>query len=148
MITPQERFATPVSGPPYRVSAKLAAGTTIASLAIYGLRVIDKVLAMPWTMALLVGAAFLGVLVTSYYIFKGRTTIDARGIRQEWIVTKDYEWSRISKARHLRLPFTSRLMLRAGVGPIKAIQGGTPELDAAFREIAAYYKSQQPRWGK
>ena len=29
MIPPQERFVTPVSGPSYRVSAKLAAGTTI-----------------------------------------------------------------------------------------------------------------------
>ena len=148
MIPPQERFVTPVSGSSYRLSAKLAAGTTIASLVIYGLRVIDKILAMPWSMALLVGAAFVGVLATSWYIFKGRTTIDERGVRQQWIVMKDYDWSRISKARYLRLPFTSRLMLRAGFGPIKAIQGGTPELDAAFREIAAYYKSQQPKWGR
>ncbi len=146
MIPPQQRFATPVSGASYRLSAKVAAGTTIASLVVYGVRVIDKIVAMPWTMSLLVGAAFLGVLATSWYIFKGRTTIDERGIRQEWIVIKDYDWARISKARHLRLPFTSRLMLRAGFGPIKAIQGGTPELDAAFREIAAYYKSIQPKW--
>ena len=148
MIPPQERFATPVSGPAYRLSAKLVAGAMSAVLVIYGLRVIDKILAMPWAMAVLIGTAFVGVLSTTWYVFKGRTTIDARGVRQEWIVLKDYDWSRISKARYLRLPFTSRLMLRTGFGPIKAIQGGTPELDAAFREIAAYYKSQQPKWGR
>lgn len=148
LLRPEERFATPVTGAAYRTSAKIAAGTTIASLALYGLRVIDRILAMPWTMSTLIAAAFVGVVVTSWYIFAGRTTVDAHGIRQDWIVPKSYEWSRISKARYLRLPFTSRLMLRAGFGPIKAIQGGTPELDAAFREIAAWYQSQQPKWPK
>ena len=42
-------------------------------------------------------------------------------------------------ARRLRVPFTSRLLVRMGAGPIKAIHSGNAELDAAFTDITAIY---------
>lgn len=139
-----ERFATPVTGPAYRASAKIAAVTTVLSLFAYGARVIDRISELPWTMWMLLAVAMLGVVVTTWYILTGHTTVDARGVRQQWLAPKDYTWSQIIRARHIRLPFTSRLMIRIGAGPMKAIQSGTPELDAAFKAIAAHYKTRPP----
>ncbi len=142
MTPPQERFRTPVTGPAYRWSAKVTSVLTVLSLVVYGIKTSEHMVGMAWSMWVLLAAAFGGVVVTTWYILTGHTTVDAQGVHQDWMASKSYRWDQIKRARHVRLPFTSRLMLSTGFGPAKAIQSGTPELDAAFREIAAYYRAR------
>ena len=142
MTPPQERFRTPVTGPAYRWSAKVTSVLTVLSLVVYGIKTAEHMVGMAWGMGGLLAAAFGGVGGTTWYILTGHTTVDAQGVHQDWMASKSYRWDQIKRARHVRLPFTSRLMLSTGFGPAKAIQSGTPELDAAFREIAAYYRAR------
>lgn len=141
MISPEKRFATPVRGPSYRVSAKAGAVGAVIMLVAYALRASDQLMQLPSSMLLMMATAFLGVVVTTWFIITGTTTIDAQGVRQHWITEKKYNWTEIKWAKHMRLPFTSRLMISTGSRPLKVIQSGTPELDAAFKEIVAYYRA-------
>jgi len=69
----------------------------------------------------------------------GNTTVDAEGIRQDWLFEKNYPWSQVLHPQYRFGAVTSRLLLRMGAGPIKAIHSGNPELDEAFAEVAAIY---------
>lgn len=142
MTPPEDRFRTPVTGPAYRRSAKVTAVLAVLSLVVYGAKTADRMVGMPWSMWVLLAVAFGGMVVTTWYILTGHTTVDSQGVRQDWMAQKHYRWDQIKRARHVRLPFTSRLMLWTGFGPAKSIQSGTPQLDAAFKEIAAYYRAK------
>jgi hypothetical protein len=137
---PERMFAQPVSGPAYRTSAKWMIGSTVLSLFTYGAQVLAARDDVPWQMLVLLAASAGVVLLSTWYMLTGRTTIDAEGIRQDWIFAKAWRWHEIVHAKHLRLPFTSRLVISTGTGPLKAIHGGCRELDDAFRTIAAAYR--------
>lgn len=141
MMTPAERFETPVRGPAYRTSAKAGAVGAVIMLIAYALRASDQLMQLPSSMLLMMATAFLGVVVTTWFIITGTTTIDAQGVHQHWITEKRYRWTEIQWTKHVRLPFTSRLMISTGSRPLKVIQSGTPELDEAFKEIVAYYRA-------
>jgi len=135
--TPQERFVTPVSGDTYRKPVKIMAvllTLVMFAAVIAGLGSAESVDGAAWL--LLIGGG-LGMGFGCYHIVRGKTTIDAHGIRQDWIFPKVYPWDEIYKAKLLRLPFGTRLMLTTPRPPFKAIHGGTRELEAAFEEIAA-----------
>ncbi len=136
-----ERFASPVTGPAYRRPAKIIAVVTVIALAVWGVRISEQLGELNWAIWVLLATAFGGIVATTWYIVTGQTTVDSRGVRQQWLVEQDYRWDQIVRARHVRLPFSSRLMISTGFGPHRAIQSGTPELDAAFREIAAHYRA-------
>lgn len=136
-----ERFASPVTGPAYRRPARVVAVATVLALVVWGVKISDQLAELNWAMWVMLIAAFGGVVVTTWYIVTGQTTVDARGIRQQWLVEKSYRWDEIARARHVRLPFSSRLMITTGFGPSRAIQSGSAELDEAFREIAAHYRA-------
>ena len=133
------RFAQPVRGPSYRPSAKWMVVSTLVTLAAYGAQVMSRVGTPAWPVLVLIGAGAFVLLSTTWYILNGNTTVDAEGIRQDWLFEKNYPWSQVLHARRLRVPFTSRLLLRMGAGPIKAIHSGNRELDEAFAEVAAIY---------
>ena len=139
-----QRFATPVIGPSFRVAAKVTVVGTLAGVAVLVARTADQWSGIRWPMAILLATVFLGMVVTSWYILTGRTTIDSQGIHQDWMATKHYSWEEIVRARRIRLVVTSRLMISTGRGPMKAIHSGSPELDEAFAEIAAYYRGMPP----
>jgi hypothetical protein len=141
----RSRFAVPVRGPSYRASARWMIVSTLISLTAYGAHVLGSSGDVAWPILGLMAAAGVVVLVSGWYIVTGKTTVDARGVRQEWMFEKDYPWSQVLHARHLRLPFTSRLLLRAGFGPFKAIHGGCSELDTAFADVAAIYARRTRR---
>jgi hypothetical protein len=133
------RFAQPVRGPSYRPAAKWMVVSTLVTLAAYGAQVMSRVGSPSWTILVLIGAGAFVLLSTTWYILNGNTTIDADGVRQDWLFEKNYPWSQVMHARRLRVPFTSRLLVRMGAGPIKAIHSGNAELDAAFTDITAIY---------
>jgi hypothetical protein len=136
----EKRFATPVSGPSYRVAAKVTVLATIVGIAVVAARTADQLTGMTWPMMVLLATVFLGMVVTGWYVLTGRTTIDAQGIHQDWMAPKHYTWDQIARARRIRLLVTSRLLISTGNGPMKSIHGGSPELDAAFADIVAYYR--------
>lgn len=142
---PEHQFDQPVSGPAYRPFTKLVTINVVIGLFAYGTYVLsrrdDIAVALWW----LVAMAALVVLVSGWYIVTGKTTIDAKGIRQDWMFTKSYRWHEISRARFIRLPFSGRLMLVTGQGPIKAVHSGNATLDRAFRDIAAFYGGARKR---
>ncbi len=133
------RFAEPVRGPAYRPSAKWLTVSTLITLAAYGAQVVSRHGELGWGLLLVVAAAGTVLLVSTWYILNGNTTIDADGIRQDWMFEKRFSWDQVLHARHLRMPFTSRLLVGLGRGPIKAIHGGCSELDAAFKDIGAIF---------
>jgi len=142
-MTPlEERFRTPVTGPAYRMPAKVFVVLTLVFMVFFAARNLDQMAALPWAMWVLLAAAFGGVVITSWYVVTGNTTVDSAGVHQQWMVEKSYRWDQIKRARHVRLPLASRLMISVGFGPAKAIHSGSAEIDAAFKEIAAYYRAK------
>ena len=139
-----QRFATPVIGPSFRIAAKATVVATVAGFVVLAASSADQWREVRWPMAILLATVFLGMVVTGWYILTGRTTIDSQGIRQDWMADKHYAWNEIVRARRIRLVVTSRLMISTGHGPLKAIHGGSRELDEAFAEIAAYYRAMPP----
>lgn len=136
------RFAEPVHGPSYRRVAKWMVASTIGSLFAYGINIVtaNDFGASGW-LVLALGAG--SVLVTGWSVLTGCTTIDARGIRQDGVPRKEFVWDEIVRARRIRMPFTSRLLISTGKGPLKAIHAGDAALDAAFAEIDAVYNPRR-----
>ena len=141
-ITLEERFKQPVTGPAYRTSARLFAIGTVIGLVAAGVKVLGHGGQVPWPILMLLALANGVVLVSAWYIVTGKTTIDEKGIRQDWMGVKDYRWHDIARASFVRMPFTARLVLTTGYGPFKAIHSGSPALDAAFRQIAGFYSGR------
>lgn len=139
-LLPEHRFEQAVIGPAYRPGTRLVTIHLVIGLVAYGAWVLarrDGAVATPilWLM----GLALLVVLSSAWFILTGKTTVDRTGIRQDWIFPKAYRWHEISRARFIKLPFSARLMLVTGHGPIRAVHSGNAALDDAFREIARFY---------
>ena len=138
-VLPEQRFAQPVTGAAYRASARWAIIGVCAGLFSYGVRVLVAAPAVAPPVLALLAAGAVVVLAGAWSVLTGKTTIDARGIRQHGVFTRDLRWSEIAAARHVRMPMTSRLVISTGSGPFKAIHSGTPGLDTAFAAVAALY---------
>ncbi|MEZ5738698.1 MAG: hypothetical protein R3E68_04000 [Burkholderiaceae bacterium] len=135
-MTPAERFAVPVSGGSYRWPAKAIAVTITAGTMLFLLvGLFNGAMADPGFLLLFAGAGF-AMGMGCYYIVTGKTTVDSRGIHQQWIFPKFYPWEEIYKVRLVRLPLATRLVLTTPRPPFKAVHAGTPELIAAFEEVA------------
>jgi hypothetical protein len=138
-LPPWVRFATPVVGPAYRPFARMTTLTTVVGLAAYGARVLSARPDVAWPVLVLMAAAGAVLLVSAWYILTGKTTVDARGIRQDWMFPKRFGWHEIARVRFVRMPVVPRLVVMTGRGPFKAIQSGCRELDQAFEEIVRLY---------
>ena len=139
---PEQRFAQPVRGHAYRPLTRVVATTIALATLAYGGNVAATHEGISGALLFTVVSAGIVMVFACWYIVTGRTTIDARGVHQDWIMAKSYGWSEIRSARILRLPLSTRLMLNTGRPPYKVIQSGTPELTAAFEEIVAWYSSR------
>ena len=142
MRSPQERFAQPVHGHAYRPLTRVLTVFIAVATIGYGANVGATRGELAGALLFMLVSAGLIMAVASWYIVMGKTTIDARGVHQDWIMAKSYGWAEIRSARIVRLPVSTRLMLNTGRPPFKVIQAGTPELEQAFREIVAYYKAR------
>jgi hypothetical protein len=142
MIAPDERFALPIRGHAYRPLTRVLAMTIAIATLAYGATVASTRDGVAGSLLFMVVSAGLVMVFACWYIVMGRTTIDARGVHQDWIMAKSYGWGEIRSARILRLPLSTRLMLNTGRPPFKVIQSGTPEITAAFEEIVAFYSAK------
>ena len=134
------RFESPVSGRAYRPFTRYLTLCFVSSLLTYGAYVLGRSDGVAGTILLLMAMAAAVMLVGAWYIVMGRTTIDGSGIRQDGLFPKAYRWHEINRARFLKMPLSARLLLTVGSGPIRAIHSGDGQLDAAFRDIAEFYR--------
>ncbi|HPU54636.1 MAG TPA: hypothetical protein PK359_23975, partial [Burkholderiaceae bacterium] len=139
-VLPEHRFAQAVSGPSYTAWAKATTVSTVATLLLYGGQVLLKRPDVAWPVLMLMAAGGGVLLMSTWYIVTGRTTIDNRGIRQDWLSPKVFGWHEISQARLVRMPFVPRLVVMTARGPFKAVHGGSRDLVDAFREIDRFYR--------
>ena len=93
----------------------------------------------------LIGAVALGMCISGWYIMMGKTTVNAQGVSQEWVMPKSYKWEEIFRARLIKLPMNTRLILNTGKPPFKTIHGGTPELREVFERVARMYSENARR---
>lgn len=139
-MEPEERFVSPVTGPSYGAFTKLLAAFITAIVVLFVVAMIAMAEKMNTPMLLLMLGAAVAMSATTYYIVTGQTTIDSKGVRQDWITGKTYTWEEIRKVRVLRLPMATRLVINTGKPPFKAVHAGSDELASAFEEIVRIYK--------
>jgi hypothetical protein len=140
VLLPEHRFAEPVSGPAYTPWARMNTATAVAGLLLYGFDVLSRHADIAWPILILMATGGAVLLINTWYILTGKTTIDARGIRQDWFTPKNYSWHEISGARFVRMPMMPRLVVVTSRGPFKAVHGGNKALLDAFRAIDALYR--------
>lgn len=140
MVLPEHRFAQAISGPAYTRAARISTVSTVLGLGVYGAQVLVRHPDVAWPVLLLMACAGAVLAMSTWYILTGKTTIDAKGIRQDWVFPKDYGWHEISRAKLVRMPLAPRLVVLTARGPFKAVHGGSPALLDAFREIDAFYR--------
>ena len=136
----QATFADAVVGSSFRWPTKaVAIGTTaIVVLFVAGLFV-QRDSIHEQTLWLFAGAA-AAMCAGCWHIANGQTRIDANGIHQDGMIWgKHYTWHELQRARFLKLPMATRLVINTGRPPFKAIYAGTPELESAFRKVADAY---------
>lgn len=138
-MEPEERFTSPVTGPSYGWFTKLLAAVITGIVVVFVVAMIVMAEKMNTPMLLLMLGASLAMSATTYYIMTGQTTIDSKGVRQDWITGKSYAWDEIRKVRVLRLPMATRLVINTGKPPFKAVHAGSDELVSAFEEIVRIY---------
>lgn len=93
----------------------------------------------------LIGAVAIGMMISGWYIVMGKTTVNAQGVSQEWVMPKSYKWEEIFRARLVKLPMNTRLIINTGRPPFKTIHAGTPELREAFERVARMYSETAAR---
>jgi hypothetical protein len=140
-VTASALFAVPVSGPAYGRTFRAIATLAVLVLLVYGARVVFFLLPEPpsrdgW---IFIGAAAFALVATWYFVVMAHTTIDAQGIRQTGLIDRKTQWNEIWHARVGGLPFSRRLIVRTTGGRLRSYFGSTPELLAAFAQIAAKY---------
>ena len=140
IVLPEHRFAQAVSGPSYTLWARATTASTVASLLLYGGQVLLKRPDVAWPVLMLMAAGGGVLLMSTWYILTGKTTIDGRGIRQDWLTPKEFAWHEISRVRLVRMPLVPRLVVMTGRGPFKAVHGGNKTLVDAFREVESFYR--------
>ncbi|MFK7962472.1 MAG: hypothetical protein AB8C46_00750 [Burkholderiaceae bacterium] len=132
-------FPNAISGYSYGLFLRVFAGALVVLSVGFALLSYSQGVGVTSPAGALIGAVAIGMAASGWYIVMGKTTVDDKGIRQEWIMPKEYRWEEIFRARLISLPMNTRLMLNTGRPPFKTVHAGTPELKQAFREIAGMY---------
>lgn len=137
------RFEQPVSGPAYGRVYKLLLLFCLAALTFWGARLAlqlqDLQLRSPMTLWALCG--YLAVLYMGVILLRSTTTVGPEHLRQAWFWRKEVPLAAISDARLMRWRgmewlVAPRLYVRSGPGPWIGYHGASPELWAAFEQIA------------
>lgn len=137
-MTPPD-LPTPVRGPSYSLSIR-AAVTVIALVVVVGaLRWWRDASTGGWDSqeAIVLAATVFGTVGAWFFMLRSVTVVDAEGIRQVGLVNRNASWSQVSSARMPRWG-TTRLIVRRTGGPFFSVfHGGSAELRAAFKRVAA-----------
>jgi len=146
------QFYTPagaVTGPAYGGGFKLVATLLTVVLLGYGASV---ALRFPLfslgfgVKALLLGAAVM-LLVSYYWFLRSRTTIDAAGIRQSWLIDKQVDWRDVRGAKMIGIPycgwlFPPRMVVRTG-NSFTTFNGGSRALLVEFAHISLAFQMKR-----
>lgn len=84
--------------------------------------------------------AYCGMIVVAYFMLVGRTTINEKGIRQDWILKREISWDELKFAKFVPLFFSKRLICFTKKGRPIVFQGASTDLQIAFAHISLVYK--------
>lgn len=134
-------FATPVEGPSYRPFTRVGAVVIVAGLFGWGGRMVaaaGPLDAGQWLAVAAIAAALLWPLPG---LLRGRTVLDADGIRQPGWMGREARWVDVERVRFVRMPLSPRLMLSTGFGRAKVFYSGSRALDDAFEQAVGLMTS-------
>ena len=138
-----------VSGPAYGGPFKIVSTAIVMILLAYGFAIALRFPLLTYGFGVklvLVGATSL--LIASWYWFlKGRTTIDADGVRQSAMIDKRVRWDEVRSAKMLGIPFLGwlfppRLVVRTG-NAFTTFNGGSQALLIEFAKISIAYQMKK-----
>lgn len=136
----------PVSGPAYAGPFKILSTVIVLVLLGYGFAIALRFPLLTYgfgVKVLLVGATSL--LIASWYWFlKGKTTIDADGVRQTAMIDKRVRWEEIRSAKMIGVPFLGwlfppRIVVRTG-NSFTTFNGGSRDVLVEFAKISLAYQ--------
>jgi hypothetical protein len=135
-----------LSGPAYGAGFKAIATAITLVLLGYGASIALRYPMLLYGFGLkvlLVGATAL-LLLSYYWFLRSRTTIDARGISQSWVIDKQVRWDDIRGAKMIGIPYASwlfppRLVVRTG-NSFTTFNGGSRELLVEFAKISLAFQ--------
>ena len=141
-------FPEPVVGYSYTPALRIGAGLLVLLTVVFALTSWTQGMGPTTPAGALILAVAAGMIASGWYIVMGKTTVDATGINQEWVMPKSYRWEEIFRARLIKLPMNTRLMLNTGRPPFKTVHAGTPELKIAFEKIGDLYARTAAQFNK
>lgn len=145
----QTQFYQPreqITGPAYSPWFKMLATVVTLALAGYGISFAlrHSLMAYGWGVRLLFLAAMLMLALSYAGFLRSQVTIDAEGLRQTWLWSRQARWDEIRSAKLIGIPLAGwlsppRLVVRTG-NAFTTFNGGTPELLAEFARISLAYQ--------
>lgn len=137
-----EELGLPVSGPAYRKPVKIAAWIVLGLLTVQLISVATRLPAENLNQALTLTVLFcyVGMAALTVAMQRSITTIDARGLRQTWIMRREVAWEDVNFVKFIPYPLGKRLMIFNRGGRFVTLQAGTREVEVAFARIALVYK--------
>ena len=84
--------------------------------------------------------SYFGLILITWFMFVGRTTINETGIQQQWVMRREISWEDLRYAKFVPLLFSKRLICFPARGRPVVFQAGTKELQIAFARISLVYK--------
>lgn len=140
----------PVSGPAYGGPFKIASTAIVLILLGYGFAIALRFPMFAYgfgVKVVLVGATSL-LLASWYWFLKGRTTIDAKGLRQTAMIDKQVRWDEVRSAKMIGVPFLGwlfppRIVIRTG-NSFTTFNGGSRALLIEFAKISIAYQLKKP----
>ncbi|MBC7578360.1 MAG: hypothetical protein H7312_13525 [Tardiphaga sp.] len=141
--------AEAVIGPAYGGGFKLVATLLTVVLLGYGVSIALRFPLLSFGIgvkALLLGAAAM-LLVSYYWFLRSRTTVDATGIRQSWVIDKRVDWREVRGAKMIGIPylgwlFPPRMVVRTG-NSFTTFNGGSQDLLVEFAKISLAFQMKR-----
>ncbi len=138
-----------VTGPAYGAGFKAFSSVVTVALLAYGVSIALRFPVLSYGLgvkALLLGSAAL-LLLSFYWFLRSRTTIDADGIRQSFLVDKRVEWRDVRGAKMIGIPYMSwlfppRMVVRTGTS-FTTFNGGSRELLIEFAKISLAFQMKK-----
>ena len=138
-----------VTGPAYGGGFKLVATLLTVVLLGYGVSIALRYPLLSFgfgVKALLLGAGAM-LLVSYYWFLRSRTTIDADGIRQSWVIDKRVDWRDVRGAKMIGIPYLSwlfppRMVVRTG-NSFTTFNGGSRDVLVEFAKISLAFQMKR-----
>ena len=140
-----------VSGPAYAGPFKIVSTVIVLVLLGYGFAIAVRFPLLSYGFGVklvLVGATSL-MIASWYWFLKGRTTIDADGVRQSAMIDKRVRWDEVRSAKMLGIPylgwlFPPRMVVRTG-NAFTTFNGGSQALLIEFAKISLASQNKDKR---